>query len=375
MKLALAQPADKHIVRVVLLLAAVGLVAVYSAVAYWAQVKLGGDTEGFLVRHAARVALALGAMYAVSLVDYHALARHSRALLLVGVGLMIVVQVAGVTYGGATRWLDLGPLSFQPSDFVKVALMLYVAVLLAKKQAYVKSFTRAFMPVMLWTIAGVGLIGMEDLSTAALVFLAVMTMAFVARVSVLHIGALGTLCLAAAFALLMASPHRAARVEAFLGVKIFPNTTAEEVFDAQHEGYQAQQARIAIALGGFRGQGPGKSTQRDFLPAPYNDFIFAIIAEEAGLGGVALVLTLLTVLLFRGFLRIARHAPDPLGLFLGVGLTTMVVLYGFVHAAVSVGLMPVTGLPLPFVSYGGTSMLFTGAMVGVLLNISRQCEG
>jgi cell division protein FtsW len=307
-------------------------------------------------------------------VDYHALAKHSRLLLIGALGLMVAVQVVGVTYGGAQRWLDLGPLSFQPSDFLKVALVLYVAVLLAKKQAYVKSFTRAFLPVMLWTGAGVGLIGLEDLSTAALVFMAVMTMAFVARVSVLHIGALGAICLAAAFALLMTSPHRAARVEAFTGVKIFPNTTAEEVFDAQNEGYQAQQARIAVALGGFRGQGPGKSTQRDFLPAPYNDFIFAIIAEEYGLWGVTIVLGLLSWLLFRGFLRIARHAPDPLGLFLGVGLTTMVVLYGFVHAGVSVGLLPVTGLPLPFVSYGGTSMLFTGAMIGLLLNISRQCE-
>jgi cell division protein FtsW len=161
-------------------------------------------------------------------------------------------------------------------------------------------------------------------------------------------------------------------VEAFLGVKIFSHTEEAQVFSSQNEGYQAQQARIAFAMGGLAGLGPGKSVQRDFLPAPYNDFIFAIIAEEFGLLGALSILAVLMALLFRGFLRISRYAPDPLGFFLGVGLTSMLALYGFVHAGVSAGLFPVTGLPLPFVSYGGTSMLATGIMVGILLNISRH---
>jgi cell division protein FtsW len=181
-----------------------------------------------------------------------------------------------------------------------------------------------------------------------------------------------TLCLAGAFVLLSLSPNRAARVESYLGVKLFPHTQAEEVFDPQAEGYQARQARIAFARGGLTGVGPGKSVQRDFLPAPYNDFIFAIIAEEYGILGALALLGLFAWLLARGFLRIARHAPDPLGLLLGVGFTTMIVLYGFVHAGVASGLFPVTGLPMPLVSYGGTSMVATGAMIGILLNISRQ---
>jgi len=155
---------------------------------------------------------------------------------------------------------------------------------------------------------------------------------------------------------------------------LFPNTDTEQVFDQQAEGYQADQARIAIAMGGLTGMGPGKSIQRDFLPAPYNDFIFAIIAEEYGLMGAMGLLLLFCVLLFRGLLRIARHAPDPLGLFLGVGFTTTVVLYGFIHAGVASGLLPVTGLPMPLVSYGGTSMVTTGFMLGVLLNLSRQAR-
>src|SRR5690606_15656480 len=143
--------------------------------------------------------------------------------------------------------------------------------------------------------------------------------------------------------------------EAYLGTKIFPHTSSETVFDTQAEGYQAKQARIAIAMGGVTGVGPGKSVQRDFLPAPYNDFIFAIIAEEYGLVGAFALLSLFVVLLFRGFMRIARHAPDPLGLFIAVGFTSAIVLYGTVHAGVACGLLPVTGLPMPFVSYGGTS--------------------
>jgi cell division protein FtsW len=128
-------------------------------------------------------------------------------------------------------------------------------------------------------------------------------------------------------------------------------------------------------MGGLTGVGPGKSIQRDFLPAPYNDFIFAIVAEEYGVLGALILLVLLVFLLFRGLLRIARYAPDPLGLFLAVGLSVMVTLYGFVHAGVASGLLPVTGLPMPFVSYGGTSMMASGLMIGVLLNISRQVEG
>jgi len=247
-----------------------------------------------------------------------------------------------------------------------------VGVLLTKKQEYIKSFGRAFTPLFFWILVTVALIGLEDLSTAALVLLSVSLMCFIGRVSVLHLSGLVALCLAGAFVLLSLSPNRAARVESYLDVKIFPHTQAEEVFDPQAEGYQARQARIAFARGGLTGVGPGKSVQRDFLPAPYNDFIFAIIAEEYGILGALALLGLFAWLLARGFLRIARHAPDPLGLLLGVGFTTMIVLYGFVHAGVASGLLPVTGLPMPLVSYGGTSMVATGAMIGILLNISRQ---
>ena len=365
---------DKYVLWSVLILCAVGVVAVYSAISFFAETRAGGDTERFLLRHSVRVVLALGVMGMVSLIDYRKLASLSYYFLLGALLLLIVVQLTGATYGGATRWLRVGSFGFQPSDLVKVALLLYVGVLLAKKQAYIKSFTRAFLPLMFWILTAVILIGMEDLSTAALVFAVTVVMCFVGRVSLLHLTGLSIVCAGLAFVLLLASPTRAARVEAFVGADIFPHTKQEEVESLQHERYQSNQARIAFAMGGLTGVGPGKSTQRDFLPHPYNDFIFAIIAEEYGVIGALSLLGLFVVILFRGLLRIARTAPDPLGLFLAVGVTIMVVAHGFIHAGVASGLLPVTGLAMPFVSYGGTSMLVMGLMMGILLNISIYAQ-
>ncbi len=371
-KIKVMAPADRYIVWSVLVLAAFGVVAVYSAITFLAETKSGGDTERFLLRHLLRAGLAFGVMAVFSLIRYHTLARFSKVMLIVSIGLLLLVQIVGVASGGAVRWLRVGTLGFQPSDFAKVSLILYTAVLLTRKQAYIKDFSRAFVPLFVWILATVILIGMENLSTGALLLLTAVIMCFVGRVSLLHLGGLGMVGVMLAYLMLLGSPGRAARVESYLGVKIFPNTEAEHVFDDQAEGYQAQQARIAFAMGGLTGTGPGKSIQRDFLPAPYNDFIFAIVAEEYGVLGAMGLLSIFVILLFRGFMRIARHAPDPLGLFLGVGFTTSLVLYGFVHAGVACGLLPVTGLPMPFVSYGGTSLLATGAMVGILLNISRH---
>jgi cell division protein FtsW len=365
-------PADKYVLWVVISLSAMGVVAVYSAITYLAEVRAGTEPEQFLVQHLVRVGIAFGVMGVVSLIDYRTLARYSRVGLIGALLLLVAVKGMGLFTPGADRWLEIAGFGFQPSDLARVALVFYVAVLLVKKQEYVKSFGRAFLPILVWVFGTIALIGIDDLSTSAVLLLAVMLMCFVGRVSILQIGGLGVLGALLAVIMIASSPHRAARLEAYLGVEVFDETSTEHVMDPQGELYQSRQARIAFAVGGFTGAGPGKSVQRDFLPAPYNDFIFAIIAEEYGLIGALLLLFGFCVLLFRGYLRIARDAPDPLGLVLAVGFTTLIVTYGFVHAAVSCGLLPVTGLPMPFVSYGGTSMVANGLMVGVLLNISRQ---
>ena len=366
--------ADKYLLWVVIGLAAIGVVAVYSAVGFLAETKADGHTGRFLFRHLAHLGLALGLMGVFSMIDYRWIAQYSRPALLVATGLLVLVQLFGITSGGAERALQVGFLMFQPAEFAKVALLTYLAVLLAKKQEYIQSFSRAFTPLFAWIILVVVLIGIEDLSTASLVLMSAVLMCFVARVHVAQLASLAMLTVTLAIIFLLVSPARMNRVEEYLGVKLTEQTEEAEAVPVEL-GYQAKQARIAFAMGGLTGRGPGKSTQRDFLPAPYNDFIFAIIVEEYGVIGGLLLLALFTVFLFRGYLRIARPAADPLGLILGVGLTTIIVLYGFVHAGVNSGVFPVTGLPMPFVSYGGSSLVANGIIVGILLNISRHRAG
>ncbi|PSR00884.1 MAG: cell division protein FtsW [Bacteroidetes bacterium QS_8_68_28] len=364
--------ADRYVAWIALALAALGAVAVYSATAFLAG---GAGTTDYLARHVVRIGVALGAMALFSVIDYRFLARISKPLLIGALGLLVAVKLVGVARGGAQRWIELAGVGFQPSELARGALLLYVATLLVRKQGYIKSFGRAFTPVFFWVFATIALIGMDDLSTAFIVLMAVMLMCFVARVSVLQLGGLAAAGLAGAFLLLCFSPNRAARMEAYTGMNLFPGTETEKALGERAEGYQAKQAKIAIARGGLLGVGPGKGVQRDFLPAPYNDFIFAIVAEEYGLLGAGVLLVLFGAFLFRGLMRIARHAPDPLGLVLATGLTVTVALYGFVNAGVACGLLPVTGLPMPMVSYGGTAMLSNGIMLGILLNISRHAAG
>jgi cell division protein FtsW len=191
---------------------------------------------------------------------------------------------------------------------------------------------------------------------------------FVGNVPVKYLATLVLVGLIGGSSLIMSSPFRQDRLKNYV----------EQVVDINSEtlvndtGYQAQQAHIAIARGGLTGVGIGKSSQRDFLPAPYNDFIYAIIAEEYGFIGSAVVLILYTVILIRGIFFVARRAADDLGRHLAVAATLGIVMYAYVNAAVATGLFPVTGLPMPFVSYGGTSMVFSGILMGILLNISKS---
>ncbi|MEM9664397.1 MAG: FtsW/RodA/SpoVE family cell cycle protein, partial [Bacteroidota bacterium] len=210
--------ANRYVIWAVLGLSAIGALAVSST------------TEALLNNHLLRVGVAVSAAALFSVIDYRWLARWSKVLLVGTFVLLVVVKLMGAQEGGATRWLRVAGVGFQPSDLAKVALVLYIAVLLARKQAYIQSFTRAFLPVGLWLMATVVLIGLEDLSTALVLLVAVTLMCFVARVSVLQLMGTGLVALVLAVALLSTSPQRAARVESFVGMKLFPHTT-EAVFD------------------------------------------------------------------------------------------------------------------------------------------------
>lgn len=358
---------DRVLLAVVIMLMMIGLVAVYSAIAYFAETK--DTTAGsLLMSHIIKLGIAFMVLLIFSKVDYHNLLRYSKLALLLSWFFLIAVIVFGSTTFGAKRSLSFGSFSFQPSSFASVALLIHISALLASKQDYIKDFKRSFVPIMIWVFVTCGLIGIEDYSTAALLLGICMLIMLVGRISLLHLAGLIILGALGSFILITHSPERQKRIDNYINQVIHIKS---DQF-ALNEGYQAQQSQIAIARGEVLGVGMGKSSQRDFLPAPYNDFIFAIITEEYGLIGASFILFLYCIILFRGIVFIAKRTIDTAGTLIAVACTLSITLYAFVNAAVATGLFPVTGLPMPFVSYGGTSMLFAGSLIGILLNVSKK---
>lgn len=358
---------DRWLIALVVLLMVTGMLAVYSSIAYFAEMKNTTATS-LVFGHLMKVGISFIVLVIFSKIDYHIVARLSRIGVILSWVFLTVVTLYGNEVFGARRSLSIGGLSFQPSSFATVALLILVVVLMVEKKDYIKSFTRAFLPTLTWISITCLLIGIEDFSSAAVLFGLSLIIMFIGRASVVQLAALVVVGVLGAGFLLSQSLERQSRINNYVE-QVVEIKSDEFVLGA---GYQAQQAHIAIARGGTFGVGIGKSTQRDFLPAPYNDFIYAIITEEYGLLGAGFILLVFMGILIRGIVFIARKAPDELGMLIAVACTLTVVIYGFVNAAVACGLFPVTGLPMPFVSYGGTSMLFSGAMIGILLNISKQ---
>ena len=362
-----SQGSDRYILMAVIMLLSFGLLAVYSSIAFFAQ---NNDTSAFemITRHLVKIGIAVVVILLGSKINYHTVAKFSRPLMVVSLLLLVMVLVFGEEQFGAKRWLSIGGFGIQPSTVAEVSLMIHVSVLLNEKQEYIKDFQRAFMPIMIWVFITCALIGVEDFSTAGLLMGICLILMFVGRISVVQLGTMILLAIFGGFLLINQSATRQDRIEQYVGQ--IKQIETERLLDGSRR--QAQQAHIAIAQGEITGVGIGKSTQRDFLPTPYNDFIFAIIAEEYGLLGAATLIAIFVFLLIRGVAFIARNAEDYLGSLLALGCTLYLSLYGFVNAAVASGLFPVTGLPMPFVSYGGTNLLFAGAIVGILLNISKH---
>lgn len=358
---------DRVLLISVIILMMFGALAVYSSIAYFAQGH--NTTAGSLVTgHIIKLGIAFFVLLVVSKIEYSNIAKFSKFGLLISCILLIAVMVMGEMVFGARRSLSVGGFSFQPSSLAAVTLIIHLAVLIVNKQDYIKDFKTSFMPIMFWVFLTCFLIGLEDFSSAALLMGISLCMMFVGRMSVMQLSAFILIGLISGSALIMSSTERQSRVEQYIEqITVIKNDSFES-----SAGYQAQQAHIAIAQGEIFGVGVGKSTQRDFLPAPYNDFIFAIIAEEYGMVGSFAIIIVFCIILIRGIAKIARNARDLLGTLIALGATLMITLYGFVNAAVATGLFPVTGLPMPFVSYGGSSMLFTGVMIGLLLNVSKH---
>jgi cell division protein FtsW len=346
-----------------LLLVVVGLLLFSLALVYSASAAVGvwkfGSSQYFLERHAVRVGLSIVLLLVCAWVDYRHWQRLSGLLLWIGIGLLLLVLVLGEPVKGAARWLQIGPLRFQPSEYIKFALLLHMARLLAQEPV-ARRPPSAKRP-LLWLLLCCALIAAQpNASVAVLLALVGMLLLLSGGVRWTTLSGVALLGVLALGVYLVVAPYRMARLASFFEGETLP--------------YQARQALLAFGHGGILGVGPGQSVQRElFLPEAYGDFVFAIVGEEYGIVGTTVVILAFAVLLWRG-MRVAQRAPDAFGFLLALGITATFGLYAVVHMAVTTGLLPVTGIPLPFVSYGGSSIFFSAAAAGVLLNIGRQAQ-
>lgn len=352
---------DPVIWFIVFALSILSIMVVYSATGTLAYKRMGGNTEHYLMKHSFLVLLSFGAMWFAHKIDYRYYSRLSRVALWISVPLLIITYKFGINLNEATRWITIPVINqaFQPSDLAKLALISNLAAMLSRRQNSIDDFKEALIPVLMWIGVICGLIALTDVSSSALLFATCMLLMFIGRVPMKYLAmlvAVGALAGVMAMTFGQRGETVSSRVSSF--------------FNSEEVPFQAEQSFIAIATGGVTGKGPGQSDQRNFLPHPYSDFIYAIIIEEYGLIGGSLVLMLYLALLYRGMKAVAT-SERAFGGLLSAGLTFALVLQAMINMGVAVGLGPITGLPLPLVSMGGTSQVFTGLAIGIILSVSR----
>ena len=364
---------DRSIWFIVAVLAVFSILAVYSASGSMAFKYHDGNTTYYLVRQILFIAAGLGLMYVCYLLHYMQYARFAPVLLIIAVPLLLYTVGFGTQFNSARRWITVPWIdqTFQTSDFAKLALIIFIAKSLSVKQDFIKDFNSAFVPLIIPIVLVCGLIALPDASTAILLFTTCMLMMFVGRVSLKYIALLIIIGIAVTSIIIIIGKFFPdlgrvttwiARIQAYVDPTADPNGM-----------YQITQSKIAIANGGWFGVGPGNSMQKDFLPSAYADFIYAVICEEYGLVGSFVILALYVWLLFR-CISIVTKCPKAFGAILAMGLCLNLVIHAMANMAVSVHLVPVTGLTLPLVSMGGTSVLFTCVSLGVILSVSKYVE-
>lgn len=346
---------------IVIIFSLISVAVVYSATGTLAYKKMEGNTEYFLFKHTSLIILGLGFMWAAHKINYRYYSRLSLLALLVSAPLLVITYFYGSNINEASRWITIPVINqtFQPSDLAKLALISYLASMLSRKQQMLDDVKRTLLPIFGWTIVICALIALTNTSTAVLLFLTCLLLMFIGRVPVKYLAAVvmaGALFGGTALVLGQRMDTAVSRMEDFMD----PSKTA----------FQLEQSYIAIATGGVVGKGPGNSDQRDILPHPYSDFIYAIILEEYGLIGGVVVLFLYLALLYRGLVTVSK-SNGAFGGLLSAGLSFSLVIQGLINMGVAVGLGPITGLPLPLLSMGGTSLIFTGISLGIILSVSR----
>ncbi|MFW6078193.1 MAG: putative lipid II flippase FtsW [Gemmatimonadota bacterium] len=349
-----------------LVLLSFGLVVVYSASTVMAKAE-GLPDHYFLTRQAVGAGLGLAGLVVLARMDYRLLRRLAWPLLgLVWLALILVVlpwtEAVAPEANGARRWLLVGGVSLQPSEFAKFAMVAWTAALAVKKQDRLRSLSRGLMPfLIIWTAVALPVLFQPDLSTALLAVLLAVLVVLAAGGRIGHFVLLGLAALPAVWTVVSRSSYRLQRIDAFL----------DPTRDPAGLGYQINQSLVALGSGGVLGRGVGQGQQKfGFLPEPHNDFIFAMIGEEWGLLGTGSVVLLIVAITLIGY-RIARNSPDLFGSLLAIGMTNLIVAQALLHMAVTTALVPTTGLTLPFISYGRSSLLVCLAAVGVLISVGR----
>ena len=364
---------DYSLLFCIIFLTAFGLVMIYSASSYSTQLNYKGNGAYFMERQAGIAAVGFVAMIIISKMDYHIFARFSVLAYLMSYILMIAVSFVGREVNGKRRWLAIGPLSFQPTEFVKIALIVMLAAMITTMGIKINKW-RNMGYVVAMTLPIAGLVAMNNLSSGIIVCGIAFVMLFVAckvKWPFFTIGALGLGTLAFAgpigkflMTIKLLQPYQFRRIEAWLNPESDPTD----------KGFQVLQGLYAIGSGGLVGQGLGESIQKlGFLPESQNDMIFAIICEELGLFGAVSIILIFLFMIYR-FMLIANNAPDLFGALLVVGVMGHIAIQVILNIAVVTNTIPNTGITLPFISYGGTSVLFLLMEMGVVLSVSNQIK-
>jgi len=354
---------DKVIWAVVFALSLISILVVYSSVGTLAF-KKSASPERILITHTMHVLIGLTAMWFAHRVDYRYYSRISRFALWISIPLLIYTWRNGISVNETSRWIQV-PLfgSFQPSDFASLALIVNLAAMLSKRQQNIDDIKESLIPILFWCGMICGLIALTNMSTAILLLITCMLLMFIGRVPTKYLAMLffvGLLFGALAFKFGNRGGTMVSRVQHFIAV----------LEGKEEPQFQGKHGLIAIATGGIFGKGPGNSDQRNILPNPFADFIYAIIIEEYGLVGGVVVIMLYLILLHRG-MKAAYNSERAFGGLLSAGLCFDLVCQAMVNMGVVVGLGPITGQPLPLISMGGTSMVFTGLALGIVLSVSR----
>jgi len=376
---------DKVIWALVILLTIVSILVVYSSIGSLAY-KMNKSTESYLFKQIAFIILGVLIIYFAHRVNYTIYSRVATILFLLSIPLLFYTLKFGSSINEANRWIKLPVINmtFQTSDLAKLALFMYMSKQLSRKQNVIKDFKKGFLPLIIPVVIICLLIAPANLSTTLLIGGTAMMLMFIGRVRLRHILWIVGAAMIPLIFLILVSGHyynkeenRTKDLPAVLTFGRMP-TWIKRVQDFMYAdktetSYQVQQAKIAIAKGGWLGRGPGKSEQRNFLPHPYSDFIYAIIIEEYGLAGGAIIVLIYLLFLFRS-IRLFQRCPYAFGAFLALALSFTLVIQAMVNMAVNVNLFPTTGVTLPLVSMGGSSLWFTCFSIGIILSVARNVE-